>query len=81
MRHSSASTVCYRKWLGASHTARSGLKNSRPGPSDLVSLVPDGLLQGFEFLLDPLVSFGLGGELATATLLGIQLRALLLLQA
>ena len=44
---------------------------------DLPLLVVDRLVQGLELLLDPLVPLLLGGELAAATLLGVQVRPLL----
>ena len=45
--------------------------------SDLPLLVGDGLVQGLELLFDPLVPLLLGGELAAAALLGVQVCPLL----
>lgn len=44
---------------------------------DLPLLIVDGLVQRLQLFLDPLVSLLLGGELATTTLLGIQVGPLL----
>lgn len=44
---------------------------------NLPLFIIDGLVQGLELLLDPLVSLLLGGELTAAALLGIEVRPLL----
>lgn len=45
--------------------------------SYLPLLVIDGLVQGLQLLLDPLVPLLFGGELAASALLGVQVRSLL----
>lgn len=45
--------------------------------SDLAFFVVNGLVEGLQLLLDPLVSILFGGELAATPLLGVQVCALL----